>query len=224
MPTLNDQDLLSHKTPTLHFWLVHPQRPLHFLCLWIRMYNRVLHVMARYCHRACCIIGYFISLQAIARYCKVSHGIAQCCMVLSGHWVGCIIGRQFRQLALPQAGKQKTRPPPPLKSHFSRFNLTLTFSAADFSNFDDTLFILSLLAMFPLVSHFPSSLQSGELQHFVKIFHGQRYKLWSTQKRVSCELPCVGQQPSNQGGVANCVSTQLPCWSVQYNAMQCTMH
>ena len=111
LPTLNDQDLLSHKTPTLHFWLVHPQRPLHFLCLWIRMYNRVLHVMARYCHQACCIIGYFISLQAIAWYCKVSHGIAQCCMVLSGHWVGCIIGRQFRQLALPQAGKQKTRPP-----------------------------------------------------------------------------------------------------------------
>ena len=122
MPTLNDQDLLSHKTPTLHFCLVHP---VHFLCLWIRMYNRVLHVMARYCHRACCMIGYFISLQAIAWYCKVSHGIAQCCMVLSGHWVGCIIGRQFRQLALPQARKQKTPPHSLLKSLFSLSFLTL---------------------------------------------------------------------------------------------------
>ena len=30
--------------------------------------------------------------------------------MVGGHWVGCIIGRQFRQLALPQARKQKTLP------------------------------------------------------------------------------------------------------------------
>ena len=37
-------------------------------------------------------------------------GIVVLCMVLSGHWAGCIIGTQFRQLALPQARKQRPAP------------------------------------------------------------------------------------------------------------------
>ena len=66
-------------------------------------------------HCAGCIIWYFMLLHSIAQYCRV----------LSGHWAGCIIVRQFRQLALPQARKQRPAPLS-LKSHFSHFFLAFT--------------------------------------------------------------------------------------------------
>ena len=73
-PTVIDQDLLSHKVPTL------------------QRFTNVFQTI-------CCI-----TQQESYR-------------MVGGHWVGCIIGRQFRQLALPQARKQKT--PPSLTSQES---------------------------------------------------------------------------------------------------------
>lgn len=113
-------------------------------------------------HSRGCIIGYFMLLQGIAQYCRV----------LSGHWAGCIIGRQFRQLALPQARKEKTRPPP-LKSHSSCFYLTLTFR--------DTLFTL-----------YQCFHPCAPFVHLASKYLRQRYKFWFYVKFVRTSL-CAGR-------------------------------
>ena len=90
-----------------------------------------------------CIIGYFMLLHSIAWYCRV----------LSGHWAGCIIVRQFRQLALPQARKEKTRP---LHSRGSPSNLTYTLS---FSLYLNTCNVFTLSFIFIILRQiFPSKI------------------------------------------------------------------
>ena len=135
MPTLNEQDLLSHKTLTLPLL---PQGPyLHLVHLAVTQQSH-LHYMCQNvqlgisCYIACtmgqALWGlYNWAYHVIAQYCTVY------CTVLSGHWAGCIIGRQFRQLALPQARKQKTRPlstQESLPSHFDFNRHTFHFTSS----------------------------------------------------------------------------------------------
>ena len=100
-PTVIDQDLLSHKVPTLQRFT----NVFQTICC-ITQQERTTYMNF--------VDHHWVGCSAI--FCAL---YASCTLyrMVGGHWVGCIIGRQFRQLALPQARKQKT--PPSLTSQES---------------------------------------------------------------------------------------------------------
>ena len=109
-PTVIDQDLLSHKVPTLQRFT----NVFQTICC-ITQQERTTYMNF--------VDHHWVGCSAIFCALYVSCTLYR---MVGGHWVGCIIGRQFRQLALPQARKQKTLPPQSLlKGLFSLSFLTL---------------------------------------------------------------------------------------------------
>ena len=93
-PTVIDQDLLSHKVPTLQRFT----NVFQTICC-ITQQERTTYMNF--------VDHHWVGCSAIFCALYVSCTLYR---MVGGHWVGCIIGRQFRQLALPQARKQKTLP------------------------------------------------------------------------------------------------------------------
>ena len=130
--------------------------------------------------------------------------------MVGGHWVGCIIGRQFRQLALPQARKQKTLP-----SLTSQESFLSVFPYLEDIEKKQTppLFLGSLLSIIAIIAIIEVHLLQNYLQIYQKPKNAAVIKV-----RTSCSLPylkrvrisaCRGG-PTDQGGVRELIV--LPLW------------
>ena len=134
-PTVIDQDLLSHKVPTLQRFT----NVFQTICC-ITQQERTTYMNF--------VDHHWVGCSAIFCALYVSCTLYR---MVGGHWVGCIIGRQFRQLALPQARKQKTPPHSLLKSLFSLSFLTLKILQRNRPPLSSWAVFLSIIAIIAII-------------------------------------------------------------------------
>ena len=111
--------------------------------------------------------------------------------MVGGHWVGCIIGRQFRQLELPQARKQKTLPS--LTSQES-FLSVFPYREDIAKKQTPPLFLGSLLSIIAIIAIIGVHLLQNYLQIYqnpkmLQLLKSGLHVLWLISR--VCELPRV---------------------------------